>query len=101
MYKKPVVTLDELMEVIASSHFPSHGLELARRNIDMISVKEIVQRLEMQGEVDVTISKGEVCVALIRMHRGLSVDPVPEQRPVRSVPLKMMRKKKMHYSQHY
>ncbi len=101
MGKKPSVTLDELMEVVASSHFPSHELELARRSIDILSVKDIVQRLEMQGEVDVTISKGEVCVALIPMQRGLSVDPVPEQKLVKGVPLKMMRKKKMYYSQHY
>ena len=81
---------------VVSSHFPSPELELVRRNMTILSTKEVVQRLEVQGEVDVTISsKGEVCVALFPMPRGLSVDPVPEQGRA-GVPLKMSRKKKMY-----
>jgi hypothetical protein len=59
------LTLSGLLEQVTDASFPCERMEACRKGITLVALREIVRRLELQGEVDVTLNtQGEVAVQL-------------------------------------
>ena len=61
--------------------------------MNMQTFKAALKQLEMQGEVDVTMNEGQVCITLCTTYRGKSSDTVVANKwQGAGVPLKLRKK---------
>ena len=87
------VPLHDVMQVVDTAYFHSAELEGVRRTMNMQTFKAALKQLEMQGEVDVTMNEGQVCITLCTTYRGKSSDTVVANKwQGAGVPLKLRNK---------
>jgi hypothetical protein len=70
------IPLHEVMRMVDTAFFHSAELESVRRSMNMHTLKGALKQLEIQGEVDMTFSDGQVCVTLSPTYRGKATDSV-------------------------
>ena len=73
------VPLHEVMHMVDSAYFHSAELEGVRRTMNMQTLKGALRQLESQGEVDMTMTDGQVCVTLSPTYRGSVSDLVAQK----------------------
>lgn len=83
------IPLNIVMRIMDTAYFHSAELESVRRTMNMQTLKGALKQLETQGEVDITMNEGHVCITLCPTYKGNSTEAVAKQWRGEGVPLKL------------